>query len=44
MRGNKGNFVVEIYGKTTDPLGNAVVQKKDGKGRTIWFVPTVQKM
>ena len=43
--GNRGDQVdfLEVYGMTHDPHGNPVERKKDKSGRTVWWVPQVQK-
>ncbi len=40
--GRKGTFVIRIYGKTHDPLGNLVVTGKFADGRTTHWVPALQ--
>lgn len=43
--GERGDHVdfLEVYGKAFDPRGNPVERKKDKFGRTVWYVPAVQK-
>lgn len=41
-RGDQVDFL-EVYGKTHDPHGNPVERLKDKTGRTVWWVPGVQR-
>ena len=43
--GNRGDHVdfLSVYGKVHDPNGNMVERKKDRNGRTVWWVPEVQR-
>ncbi len=41
--GKLGTYKTIIYGNTKDPLGNEIKKEKDKDGRTIWFVPSIQK-
>jgi formamidopyrimidine-DNA glycosylase len=40
--GRRGGYVPMVYGKKTDPYGNAVVKVELKDGRTTHWVPTVQ--
>jgi endonuclease-8 len=43
IEGSDYNFDFVVYGRKEDPLGNKIHRKKDKNGRTIHWVPEIQK-
>jgi formamidopyrimidine-DNA glycosylase len=43
IKGNTDKFLFTVYQQKKDPLGNKVKAEKGEKGRTIYWVPDVQK-
>jgi len=43
VKNDTDEFLLSVYRQKKDPLGNKVKAEKGGKGRTIYWVPAVQK-